>query len=59
MFEAGERDRAESSCISLLSMIYDRYDLLVHPQASRFCWHREKQQLYGIVAKSKNGTCPV
>jgi len=32
--QVAERDRAESSCISLLSLIHNRYDLFVHPQAN-------------------------
>ena len=33
--QVAERDRAESSCISLLSLIHNRYDLFVHPQAQK------------------------
>eukprot|EP00435_Cladocopium_sp_Y103_P037287 s20_g9.t2 len=53
--QAGERDRAESSCISLLSMIYDRYDLLVHPQVNEDTRLRRDQwgQLQDLISWAK------
>ncbi|CAJ1395704.1 unnamed protein product, partial [Effrenium voratum] len=46
-----ERDRAESSCINLLAMIFDRYDILVKPQAddSTRLQHGQWAQLQKVI----------
>ena len=48
--QAAERDRAESSCISLLALLHNRYDIFTEPQAPAVRLRADQwKELQGIV----------